>query len=44
MKFSAWELLALQRSLESAIDRGDVERLSGEALVKRLQNAKPKEK
>ncbi len=40
LKFNAWELAALEKGLELAIERGAVAKASGETLLNRLANAK----
>jgi len=37
-KFTAWELLALETSLEKAIKRGEVNPESGKSLLEKLRN------
>ena len=39
LKFSAWELAALEKGLERAIEAGAVERASGSLLLKKLARA-----
>lgn len=44
MKFTAWELAALEQCVERGVKDGSIEKLSGERLLARVQREKPRQK